>query len=100
MAEGDARAEAIYRTIGIYFGYSIAHFAEFYEFRHLLFLGRVSSGQGGDLIMEEARRVLDLEFPELSKSIAFKTPDEKTKRHGQAIAAATLPKIDSPAPII
>ena len=94
MAEGDARAEAIYRTIGIYFGYSIAHFAEFYEFRHLLFLGRVSSGQGGDLIMEEARRVLDLEFPELSKSIAFQTPDEKTKRHGQAIAAATLPKID------
>ena len=94
MAQGDERAAAIYRTIGTYFGYTIAHFAEFYEFRHLLFLGRVSSGQGGEIIMEEARRVLDLEFPELSKTIAFQTPDEKTKRHGQAIAAATLPKLD------
>lgn len=94
MAHGDERAAAIYKTIGTYFGYTIAHFAEFYEFRHLLFLGRVSSGKGGEIIMAEARRVLDLEFPELSKSIAFQTPDEKTKRHGQAIAAATLPKID------
>ena len=94
MAEGDERAAAIYSTIGTYFGYTIAHFAEFYEFRHLLFLGRVSSGQGGEIIMQEARRVLDLEFPELSKTIAFQTPDEKTKRHGQAIAAATLPKLD------
>jgi len=94
MAEGDERAAAIYRTIGTCFGYSIAHFADFYEFRHLLFLGRVSSGQGGDIILEEARRVLDLEFPELSKTIKFQTPDEKTKRHGQAIAAATLPKLD------
>ena len=94
MAQGDERAAAIYRTIGTYFGYTIAHFAEFYEFRHLLILGRVSSGEGGDLVMAEARRVLDLEFPELSKTIAFQTPDEKTKRHGQAIAAATLPKLD------
>ncbi|MEN8662439.1 MAG: ROK family protein [Lentimonas sp.] len=94
MAAGDERAAAIYSTIGTYFGYTIAHFAEFYEFRHLLFLGRVSSGQGGEIIMQEARRVLDLEFPELSKTIAFQTPDEKTKRHGQAIAAATLPKLD------
>lgn len=94
MAQGDERAAAIYRTIGTYFGYTIAHFSEFYEFRHLLFLGRVSSGQGGEIIMQEARRVLDLEFPELSKAITFQTPDEKMKRHGQAIAAATLPKID------
>jgi predicted NBD/HSP70 family sugar kinase len=93
MTEGDERAIAIYQTIGTYFGYTIAHFAEFYEFRHLLFLGRVSSGKGGDIIMTEARRVLDLEFPKLSKTIQFQTPDEKTKRHGQAIAAATLPKI-------
>ncbi|MDQ8193785.1 hypothetical protein QEH59_05085 [Coraliomargarita sp. SDUM461004] len=94
MIEGDERALAIYQSIGTYFGYTIAQFAEFYEFRHLLFLGRVSSGPGGDIIMQEARRVLDLEFPELSQSIQFQTPDEKTKRHGQAIAAATLPKIN------
>ena len=94
MAKGDERAAAIYKTIGTYFGYAIAHFADFYEFRHLLFLGRVSSGQGGEVIINEARRVLDLEFPELSNKITFQTPDEKTKRHGQAIAAATLPKFD------
>lgn len=93
MAEGDKRAAAIYQTIGTYFGYAIAHFSDFYEFRHLLFLGRVSSGEGGEIIMEEARRVLNLEFPALSKRITFQTPDEKTKRHGQAIAAATLPKV-------
>jgi predicted NBD/HSP70 family sugar kinase len=94
MAEGDARAAAIYSTIGTYFGYTIAHFADFYEFRHLLFLGRVSSGQGGEIIMNEARKVLDAEFPELSKRITFQTPDEKTKRHGQAIAAASLPNFE------
>ncbi len=94
LMQGDERAAAIYRTIGTYLGYTIAHFADFYQFRHLLFLGRVSSGAGGEIIMQEARRVLSLEFPELSKTIAFQTPDEKTKRHGQAIAAASLPKID------
>jgi predicted NBD/HSP70 family sugar kinase len=93
LKAGDERALAIYETIGVYFGYSIAHYAEFYDFRHLLVLGRVSSGQGGDIIMKEARKVLDREFPELSKEIQFQTPDEKTKRHGQAVAAASLPRI-------
>lgn len=93
MAEGDQLAAAIYRSIGTYFGYTIAHFADFYDFRHLLFLGRVSSGEGGEIIMAEARKVLDLEFPELSAKVAFQTPDEKTKRHGQAIAAASLPNL-------
>lgn len=93
MAQGDERAAAIYSTIGTYFGYSIAYYAELYDFRHLLVLGRVSTGKGGDLILKEARRVLETEFPELSQKIAFQTPDEKTKRHGQAIAAASLPKI-------
>lgn len=93
IKDDDERARAIYETIGTYFGYSIAHFSEFYDFRHLLVLGRVTSGAGGEIILEEARRVMDGEFPELSKKIKFQTPDEKTKRHGQAIAAASLPKI-------
>jgi len=93
MAEGDARAASIYRTIGTYFGYAIAHYADLYDFRHLLVLGRVSSGQGGNLILEEARRVLDLEFPALSSKINFHTPDEANKRVGQAIAAASLPRL-------
>lgn len=93
MADGDERAAAIYETIGTYFGYSIAHYADFYSFRHLLVLGRVSSGRGGDLILETARKVLNTVCPEESARIAFQAPDEKTKRHGQAIAAASLPRI-------
>jgi predicted NBD/HSP70 family sugar kinase len=91
MARGDARAAAIYRTIGVYLGYSVAHYAEFYDFRHLLILGRVTTGTGGEVILTEARGVLEREFPELSARISFHTPDEKEKRHGQAIAAASLP---------
>lgn len=93
MKTGDNRAAAIYETIGTCLGYSIAHYRKFYDFRHLLVLGRVSSGAGGDMVLAEARRVLDLEFPELSPGITFQTPDEKTKRHGQAIAAASLPQL-------
>lgn len=93
MNQGDDRAANIYKTIGTYFGYSIAHFKDFYDFRHLLFLGRVSSGPGGELILKMARDILDNEFPELSRKVKFQTPDEKTKRHGQAIAAASLPHL-------
>jgi predicted NBD/HSP70 family sugar kinase len=93
MGKGDDRARKIYETIGVYFGYAVAHYADFYDFRNLLILGRVTSGEGGDMILSGARRVLDIEFPELSEKIKFRIPDEKNKRHGQAIAAASLPKI-------
>jgi predicted NBD/HSP70 family sugar kinase len=94
MADGDARATRIYDTIGTYLGYGVAHFADFYDLRHVLVLGRVTSGSGGDHIINGAREVLDLEFPELAERIAFHVPGEKEKRHGQAIAAASLPSID------
>ncbi|MFM1770310.1 MAG: hypothetical protein RJA22_2839 [Verrucomicrobiota bacterium] len=93
MAAGDARADRIYRTIGICFGYAVAHYAEFYPIRHLLTLGRVTTGSGGQVIVDEARRVLAAEFPELGPRIAFHLPDEKEKRHGQAMAAASLPEL-------
>ena len=91
MAMGDERAAKIYETIGAYLGYAIAHYAEFYEFKHLLLLGRVTSGRGGEVILESAKTVLREEFPELK--IGFQVPDEKEKRHGQAMAAASLPVI-------
>ena len=90
-AAGDPRALRIYETIGVYFGYSIALFADFYDVRNLLVLGRVLTGVGGDRILEVARRVLRAEFPELDERLRFHLPDEKEKRHGQAIAAASLP---------
>jgi predicted NBD/HSP70 family sugar kinase len=90
---GDARAFRIYETIGVYFGYAIAHFAEFYDFRNLLVLGRVMTGEGGDRILAIARKVLEAEFPQLAESVRFCVPTEQEKRHGQAIAAASLPAI-------
>ena len=92
-ANGDDRARKIYETIGTYMGYGVAHFASFYDLRHVLVLGRVTSGPGGDDIVLGARRVLDVEFPELARRIAFHVPDEHDKRHGQAIAAASLPTL-------
>jgi predicted NBD/HSP70 family sugar kinase len=88
MKAGDSRARKIYETIGTCFGYAIAHYAEFYEIRNLLILGRVTSGEGGAVIIAEAEKVLVSEFPELR--IKLVVPDEKTKRHGQAVAAASL----------
>lgn len=88
MKAGDERARQIYQTIGTCFGYAIAHYADFYEIRSLLILGRVTSGEGGDVIISEAEKVLASEFPELK--IQLVVPDEKTKRHGQAVAAASL----------
>jgi predicted NBD/HSP70 family sugar kinase len=91
MADGDARARRIYETIGTYLGYGVAHFADFYDIEHVLVLGRVTSGAGGDVILNGAREVLELEFPELVRQLEFHVPDETDKRHGQAIAAASLP---------
>ena len=93
MTAGDGRARHIYETVGICFGYAIAHYAEFYDIGTLLILGRVTSGEGGDLILAKAGEVLSAEFPDLAERIKLRTPDEKDKRHGQAVAAASLPAL-------
>jgi predicted NBD/HSP70 family sugar kinase len=93
MAAGDTRAREIYETIGTYLGYAIPHFADFYAIRNLLVLGRVMTGEGGDLILSIASELLNAEFPEFSESLRFHVPGEKEKRHGQAIAAASLPAL-------
>jgi len=94
MEQGDLRARRIYETIGTYLGYATAHFADFYDLENVLILGRVTSGPGGDVIIARAKEVLKVEFPELADRITFHIPDEKDKRHGQAVAAASLPNID------
>jgi predicted NBD/HSP70 family sugar kinase len=91
MAAGDPRARKVYETLGSYFGYAVAHWAGFYQIENLLLLGRVTSGEGGAVILATGRRVLEEEFPELAERIRLRTPSEKDKRHGQAIAAASLP---------
>ncbi|MEY4272814.1 MAG: hypothetical protein RL250_1680 [Verrucomicrobiota bacterium] len=91
MKAGDPRANQVYEAIGIAFGYALAHFASFYDYQCLLIMGRVTSGTGGDVIIERARAVLRDEFPPLR--IDLVVPDEKDKRHGQAVAAASLPPL-------
>lgn len=93
MQRGDARAQKVYATIGTWLGYAVAHFADFYAIGHVLVLGRVTSGLGGAVILAGARAVLQTGFPELAASIVFSAPDERMKRHGQAIAAASLPAL-------
>ena len=93
MRSGDPRAVAIYDSLGVEFGYAIAHYAEFYEIRHVLVLGRVTTGDGGEIVLARAREVLSAECPELASRIHFSMPDEKDRRHGQAVAAASLPAL-------
>ncbi len=93
MEKNDYRARKIYETISTYLGYAIAHFADFYELENVLILGRVTSGRGGDIIIAGAKEVLKVEFPKLAQTISFHIPDEKDKRHGQAVAAASLPVV-------
>ncbi|MCX6035141.1 MAG: ROK family protein [Chloroflexi bacterium] len=92
LENGQDGAEKIWQSMGIYFGYGLAHYADFYEIKHVLILGRCTSGQGGILILEGAKSVLQAEFPELADRIHIQLPDEKSRRVGQSIAAASLPE--------
>ena len=93
MAEDDPRAAQIYESIGVYLGHTLAYYYELYGCRHVLLLGRVMSGKGGDLILDTARKVLADEYPELTGKIVPELPDEKFRRAGQSMAAASLPEI-------
>ena len=93
MCAGDALAKQVYETIGSYLGYAIAHYADFYELKHILVLGRVTTGPGGDILVERAQQVLREEFPALAEKFSIALPDEKSRRVGQSIAAASLPAI-------
>ena len=95
MASGDQRARQIYETIGVYLGYTVPWYREFYDFDHLLILGRVTSGPGGEIILEKAHEVLKTEFPELAGRVNVFMPDEKARRVGQSVAAASLPEVKS-----
>ncbi len=92
--DGDPSAEAIFTTIGDYLGFTIPWYLEHYDFGHVLILGRVTSGRGGEILASRARRILADEFPEVNESVELHMPDEETRRVGQAVAAASLPTTD------
>ena len=91
MEEGDPAAREIFDTIGVYLGYTVPWYAEFYDMKHVMILGRVTSGAGGERILARARYILATEFPEIDKRISIFLPDERSRRVGQAVAAASLP---------
>ena len=87
-------AEGIYRSIGVYLGHSLALYYRFYGFKHVLLLGRVMSGRGGDIILDVCKQVLSDEYPEIAGKIHPTLPDEKARRVGQSVAAASLPELN------
>lgn len=89
--EGNEKANDIFESIGVYLGYALAYYAHFYDIKHVLLLGRVVSGKGGNTILKLAQEVIDNEFPNLK--IKLSMPDEKNRRVGQSIAAASLPVV-------
>ena len=92
LEAGHEGALKIWQSMGVYLGYALAHYARFYDLKHVLILGRCTSGSGGDLILNGAKDVLAKEFPELA-NINIQLPDEKSRRVGQSIAAASLPAL-------
>jgi predicted NBD/HSP70 family sugar kinase len=88
---GDPRATAVYETIGTYLGYALLDYRQLYDVEHLLLLGRVMTGGGGNVIIDRARDVLRAEDPAAAEGITIHVPSERDKRHGQAVAAASLP---------
>jgi predicted NBD/HSP70 family sugar kinase len=94
LEDGHKGALQIWQDMGICMGYALADYADFYELRHVLILGRCTSGTGGQLILDGAGKVLSTEFSGLAARINLQLPDEKTRRVGQSIAAASLPRVE------
>lgn len=92
MEQDDPRAQAVFETIGAYLAYAAVQYAHFYDLKHLMMLGRVMSGKGGDTILRVCQKILADEFPELAAKLQVMLPDEKTRRVGQSVAAASLPE--------
>jgi len=88
----EPQARLLYETVGVYLGYGLAQYCEFYKIDHVMILGRVSKGAGGDLMLATAKKVLESEFPEYA-GMEFHTADDHFKAVGQCIAAAALPEI-------
>ena len=93
MQNNHKGAQDIYRSIGVYLAHAIALYTDHYEIRHILLLGRVMSGKGGELIINEAVRVLEDEYADISGAVALHLPDENSRRVGQSVAAASLPAL-------
>lgn len=93
LEAGHEGAKKIWQSMGIYLGYGLAHYANFYDIKHVLLLGRCTSGSGGSLIVDGANSVLCSEFPEVADRLHIGLPDEGSRRVSQSVAAASLPDL-------
>lgn len=93
MEAGDDAANRIYESIGVYLGHTLAFYHSLYDMRHVLLLGRVMSGKGGDRILAVCKEVLRQEYAEIAGLVLPALPDEKFRRVGQSAAAASLPAL-------
>ena len=93
MEADDERAVAVFETIGAYLAYATVQYSQFYDLDYLMLMGRVMSGKGGDTILKVCNEILADEYPAIAKKCLVTLPDEKMRRVGQAVAAASLPKL-------
>jgi len=93
VSAGDEAALRIFETIGCYLGHAVALYAGVYDIAHVLLMGRVVSGKGGEAVLNTAQRVLTDEYPEISEKLTLHLPGEAERRVGQSVAAASLPTL-------
>ena len=91
--QDDPRANAVFDTVGLYLAHALAQYHGLYHFRHVLLLGRVTSGRGGERVLANCLSVLAAEYPDLASAVALHLPREDQRRTGQAISAAFLPEL-------
>jgi len=46
LADGNGKARQIFETLGVYLGYGLLHYTDFYAVKHVLLLGRVDIDRG------------------------------------------------------
>ena len=93
MEKGDAKALKVYVQIGRFLAHTIPWYNEFYDYENMMILGRVTSGLGGEVILETAKTMLGDLYPAWAERIDIFMPDEKARRLGQSVAAAQIPVI-------
>ena len=89
---GDERAKRVFASIGAYLAHTLKLYCRFYDVHHMIVLGRVMSGIGGSIILDNCLRIRREEYPALNEKVRVMLPDEKTRRVGQSVAAASLPE--------
>ena len=82
MEKREEVALKVYLMIGRYLANAAAWYHEFYDYSNLMILGRVTSGLGGEVILETAKMGLEAIDPALAEEIDVRT----TNNYAQIIS--------------